>query len=263
MSVTIGLVVTSDSKISATERASSIAAAASAVTTPRRTAAARTRAASIPAPSSASVISTLEPSTAPTEIVMCANAGFPTRTRSAVGSTPWSAALRTRWISGSFSSSSTRLSISTSPPFTTRSMSLPRSRPTCRARSGNASVMVATGSISSCLAPSSTPSTSLSAERPSRRAARWAAPTSEPVARSWAAVQSRKSATSPAAPLASSGRDAPAADAAPKARERRAACMPAQRRSHSPRRSAISRNSPARLRAACRRTSSSSAARSS
>ena len=119
---------------------------ASAVASPRCTATSRTRSSSIPAPSSSTTISTWLPFCSAASRTRPAR-GFPARARASGGSMAWSIALRMRCISGSERSSTMSLSSSTSPPDTSRSISLPTSRAIFRTIRASLSKTCSSGTI--------------------------------------------------------------------------------------------------------------------
>ena len=115
-------------------------------TTPSLLAFFSTLARSIPWPSSSTRMATLERSRLAVRR-MLASAGFLCFLRSAGDSMPWSTALRSRWSSGSPSSSSRARSSSISSPSTSNSTRLPSWRDRSRTTRGNRSKTCQTGVI--------------------------------------------------------------------------------------------------------------------
>ena len=126
-SVTSLLVEKPGRKISRSTSRSCMTARSASVARPRSAAAWRTAATFMPAPSSSTSMTVVLPRWVAATITLPI-AGLPSRCRSAGTSRPWSSALRSRWSSGSFMSSSARRSISVSDPTRTRRASLPRLR---------------------------------------------------------------------------------------------------------------------------------------
>ena len=171
ISVMMALVETPDVKMSASAAAPSSARAWSVETALVRTAEAFTFSTSMPAPSSATRISTLPPSSGVTASRSWPAAGLCAARRAAGASRPWSMALRTRCRSGSFISCRMRLSISTSRPSRCSAMSLSCARARSRTSFGKTSSSVEKGSITRRLASARRSSMSVPAVRSSRAAA--------------------------------------------------------------------------------------------
>ena len=124
-----------------------------------RRAAARTCSGSIPRPSSETAISIRPFSRGRIAAVIRPRAGLPAASRSSGVSSPWSTALRTRWISGSLIASSTRRSTGSSPPSACHSTSLPSLRARSRTIRGKISSTVAAGVMRTRRVSVSSPST--------------------------------------------------------------------------------------------------------
>src|SRR4051812_28555324 len=154
-------------KISCRTSVGLILARASWVSRPRSTALAPTLAGSMPAPSSATSTTTW-PLSCRARRVSTPSVALPAAARPAAASMPWSTELRTRWVSGSLTASSSVLSSSVSRPSISRRTFLPHCRPRSRTTRGSLDQMWSIG----CMRVFMTPSCSSLAIRFSRWEAR-------------------------------------------------------------------------------------------